>query len=254
MMTKKPQLVLPLLLPLLLLATSVLTVYPAMTLEKPQSQASSGTVTINVSGQAFPVSGKSKKTGAGVTATLTLSGSTRSEGDGELKLGGLSGSLVIDTATYTITGGNGEISKNGKAEIDARTALTGVPTMPDGARNLELVLHGSIQGTNVVFTSQESKLSSLYFLSLTGQAVFTQSTTTTTNTSGHNGDKNPTTVTVTQHDTATQTVTETQQSTVTTTESVDHTVTETVTETVTLTGTSSVVTVTETTTTTVTTT
>jgi hypothetical protein len=239
MTAKKPKLILP----LLLLAASVLAVYPAMTLEKPQQ--ASGAVTLDADGQAFiNNNGKPKNTNKALSATLTLSGSVRTEGNEELKLEGLSGTLSIGSTNYTITGGKGEVSKKGKVEINAKTG--------DANRKLELVLHGSIQGKNVLFNSPESKLSSLYFLSLKGEAAVIIGPTSTTATS--DGGKTAT-VTATQYNTVTGTVTTTQENTVTTTETVNQTfteiVTETVTETATVTGTNSTVTVTETLTTTV---
>jgi hypothetical protein len=58
------------------------------------------------------------------------------------------------------------------------------------ARN-ELDLHGNIQGTNVAFNSPESKLSSLYFLSLTGQASLILKTVTFS-LKGHHNEENET--------------------------------------------------------------
>lgn len=239
MTTKKLKLVLP----LLLLAASVLALYPAMTLEKPQQ--GSGILTIDADGQAFlNHNGKSKNANKALSASLTLSGSVRTKGNEEIEVDGLTGSLLIGPTNYTITGGKGEVNKKDKVEINAKTG--------DANRKLELVLHGNIQGKNVFFTSPESKLSSLYFLSLAGEAavIIGPTSTTTANIGGQT-----TTVTTIQYNTLTETVTETQEKTVTTTETVNQTftetVTETVTETATITGTNSTVTVTETLTTTV---
>ena len=246
MTAKKPKLILP----LLLLAASVLAVYPAMTLEK--TQQGSGTITIDADGQAFMNhNGKSKNTNKALSARFTLSGSAQAEGDDDVELDGLVGSLEIGSTNYSIFSGKGEVNKKGKVQINAKTG--------DGNRNLELVLHGNIQGKNVLFSSPESKLSSLYFLSLEGEATFTKSTTSTD--TSDSDEEETTIVTITQNNTVTDTVTETvtqiQESTVTTTETANQTLTDTVTQTVTETTTQTVtnstatVTVTETQTTTI---
>lgn len=227
MISKKARLVLP----VLLLAASVLAVYPTTALEKQVS----GTMTIDADGQAKPFlinqNGAAKKTTEGISATLTLSGSVRTYGNGQLELEGLSGTLVIDTTSYTVVSGKGQVNQRGRAHISIKT--------DDGNEKLGLILYGKIQGSDVefdgLFRSRESKLFSLYFLSLSGEATLTTDTTTDA------GDA-VTTVIVTQDRTVTETVTQTQDNTVTTTETITQTES----------GTSSTVTVTETITTTVT--
>ncbi len=217
---------------LVLLTASVLALYPTMTLEKPQQ--GSAIVSIKADGQAFP-NAKGKPSITSSAATLTLDGSILSKGNGELKLDDLVGSLQIGIAAYTITSGEGEVNKKGKIEINAKTR--------DGDKKLELILHGSTEGENVVFDSKESKLSSLYFLSLKGQVSVTVPNTSTTNTENPN---ETVTVTVTEGGTTTETVTEIQESTVTVTESSNQTITETATQTITEPATTSTITVTET--------
>ena len=227
----------------MLLTASVLALYPSMTLEKPQQ--GSALISINADGQAFPI-GKNKPNSAFSSATLTLSGSVGMEGNGELKLDDLAGNLQIGISSYTITSGKGEVNKKGKIQINAKTS--------DGGKNLELILHGSTQGDTVVFDQKQSKLSSLYFLSLKGQAIVTMPTTSTSTTESDEDDDDDenATVTVTQINTITETATLTQNYTVTTTEIGNQTVTETVTQTVTEPVANSTMTVTETVTQTVT--
>jgi hypothetical protein len=92
----------------------------------------------------------------------------------DIKMSDLAGTLTIGPTTYTITGGDGNISGKGEIEIHAKTSQ---------GHELDLVLHGIFSSSSyssyssatttqgkIVFTSPESKLASLYFLSLTGQA------------------------------------------------------------------------------------
>jgi hypothetical protein len=204
---------------LVLLTASVLALYPTMTLEKPQQ--GSAVVSIKADGQAFP-NAKGKPGNTFSSTTLTLTGSVQTKGNGELKLNDLAGSLQIGLAAYTITHGDGEVNKKGKIEINAKTS--------DAGKKLELILHGNTQDDTVVFDSKESKLSSLYFLSLKGQVAVTMPTTNTTTTES---DDDTVTVTVTQDQTVTETVTQIQDNTVTVTETSNQTLTETTTQTVT---------------------
>ena len=221
-------------LALVLLTASVVALYPTMTLEK--TQHGSAVVSIKASGQAFQNS-KGKASSIFSSAALTLHGSVDIKSNGGLELDNLAGSLQIGIANYTIARGNGEVNKKGTIEINAKTS--------DAGKTLELILHGSTQGDNVTFDAKQSKLSSLYFLSLKGQAIVTMPTTSTTTTENHtehhhnrygNG-----TVTVIQNDTVTETITQiqnntltfTETSTTTSTEPSNQTVTETTTETMT---------------------
>jgi hypothetical protein len=155
-------------LALVLMTASVLALYPSMTLEKPQGSA---VVSIKGSGQAFQ-NAKGKPSSAFSSAAMTLYGSVQANGRAELKLDDLAGSLQIGLAYYTVTSGKGEVNKKGKIEINARTS--------DASKKLELILHGNTDGDTVIFNLKESKLSSLYFLSLKGQAIVTMPPSTST--------------------------------------------------------------------------
>ena len=231
-------------LALVLLTASVLALYPTMSLEK--SQNGSAVVSIKADGKAFQ-NQKGKASSTFSSAALTLYGSVAAKGNGGLELDDLAGSLQIGIANYTITSGSGEVNKKGMIEINAKTS--------DAGKKLELKLHGSTQGDNVTFDSKESKLASLYFLSLKGQAIVTMPTTSTSTTwseddHDHHGNKTAT-VTVTQNNTIMETATLTQSYTVTVTEPSNQTLTETVTQTITEPASTSTVTLTETVTSTV---
>jgi len=139
-----------------------------MTLKKPQN--GSALVSIKADGKAYQ-NQKGKASSTFSSAVLTLYGSVQLKASGALELNDLAGSLQIGLANYTITSGKGEVNKKGAIEINARTS--------DAGKNLELKLHGSTQGDNVTFEAKESKLASLYFLSLKGQAIVTMPTTST---------------------------------------------------------------------------
>jgi len=154
--------------------------------------------TQNAQNQATPIGkGKGKPTGS-LNVGLDLSGSVSSEGNGVIKISGLSGSLTLANGVIcTITGGKGEINKKGTIEIQAYATDTSVNNKKDRNENndnkndnkshgmkdndYELILHGTITpngygynyyyyyystGGPVHFTSPQSKLSSMYFLSI----------------------------------------------------------------------------------------
>jgi len=157
-------------LALMLLTSSVLALCPTLTFEKPQH--GSAVVSIKAGGQASP-DAKAKPSSALPRSALTLYGTVEAEGNGALRLDNLAGSLQIGITYYTITNGKGEVDKKGKIEINAKTTS-------DSNKKLELILHGDSKGKNVAFNSKESKLSSLYSLSLKGQATVTMPPTTNT--------------------------------------------------------------------------
>jgi hypothetical protein len=239
-------------LALVLLTASVCALYPTMTLEK--SQNGSAVVSIKADGKAFQ-NQKGKASSTFSSAALTLYGSVAVKGNGGLELDDLAGSLQIGVANYTITSGSGEVNKKGTIEINAKTS--------DASKKLELKLHGSNQGDSVTFDSKESKLSSLYFLSLTGKAIVTMPTTSTSMTESDDENDHHTnktgTVTVTQNNTVTETVTQFQNQTLTLTETSistvteprNQTITETTTQTITEPPSTTTVTLTETVTSTV---
>jgi hypothetical protein len=244
----------------ILIAVSIFALQPGIILAAPNQQ---GTMSINASGQAFPVGngnehGEGKNKGSQSSATLTLTGNARMDGN-QLKLTGLSGLLQIGSTNYALSGGQGEGNDHGKLEIQTKSS--------GGEEGVELVLHGNMEGDNVFFTNPQSKLASLYFLSLSGQITLNVNTVnilSNTSRSGRTSDSEDEgqTVTVTQNKTITQdntvtdtvtqnmteTVTELQNQTLTITEPVNITVTETIIEpenvtiTVTQTGTSSTIT------------
>jgi hypothetical protein len=181
-------------LALMLLTASVLALYPTMSLEKPQQQNGFAVVSIKASGQAF-ANNKVKSSTVPSNAALTLYGSVEAQSRGELKINDLGGSLQIGTANYTVASGSGVVKKKNTIEINAKTS--------DATKTLELILHGESKGNNVTFNSKESKLSSLYFLSLKGQAIVTMPPTTNSSAT-QNSNHETTTLTVTQ--TATETI------------------------------------------------
>jgi hypothetical protein len=153
-----------------LVVISLFVAQAPITFEK--NKNSSGKISFqSTSGTATPI-GKGKASGS-TSASLTLSGSFSIQGNGEIKLSGLTGTLTIGTKTFTITAGHGVISGKGTVEIQA-TAMTPAGY---GFEQFQLVLHGTstytpTQGT-LVFTSPQSKLASQYFLSITGQETRT---------------------------------------------------------------------------------
>ncbi len=186
----------------------MLALYPAASMEQPQHDSKA--ISISADGQAFII-GKEKCKGTGSSASLTLSGLMQTEDDEESKFEDLSGVLTVGSTEYAIQKAGGEVNNKGRIQINGKTL--------NGDRKLELVLHGHMNEDSVAFDCPESKLSSMYFLSFTGEITF-EADTTSTSTTGS--------------ETATVTVTE------------NHTFTETVTETVTEAGTNSTITVTET--------
>jgi hypothetical protein len=235
-------------LALLLVAVSVLALAPTLASANPQTQFGTlefGTITINATGQATPLN---KGKGSPSSAVLSLNGSAYTQGNGGFRFDHLTGFLLVNSTNYTIVNGQGDVNNKGSTEINAKTN--------SGKHKNELDLHGSIQGTNVAFNSPQSKLSSLYFLSLTGQASLTMKTVTFSSQNNHGnkgnettfpfknfhgkGENETTTVTQTVNNTVTefqnqtviQTVTEPQNVTVTVTESSNQTVIVTQTQTV----------------------
>lgn len=190
---------------ILLLAVSLLSIAPTIALASQQT----GTITINATGQATPIDHKE----TGGAATLSLTGNVRTEGSDPLKISGITGSLQVGGNNYAIIGGQGESNNHGLLQINA---------MASGGsgkkQQFELVLHGNMQGGNVVFDSHQSKLASMFFLSLSGSANVTLNTfsiVSNSSSSSSSTSSNSTTSsaapTVTQ--TVNQTVTETSNNT-----------------------------------------
>jgi hypothetical protein len=196
----------------LLIAVSVLSLQPGITLAAPNSGSTA--ISMNAFGQAVPIGGGENK-GSQTNATLTLLGNCRHVGN-QLKFTTISGTLQVGSTSYSLSGGQGESNANGELEIRAKSSRN--------KGNLELVLHGYLQGNNVTFTQPQSKLASLFFLSLAGQlddsTDNTNSTTTnmtqnqtTTMTQG-NMTMQQQTSTTTWNPTTTQTTTTNYNSTV----------------------------------------
>jgi len=182
-------------LTLILLVASMLALYPATSMEQPQH--GSKRISIDADGRAFVI-GKEKCKGTGSSASLILSGLMQTEDDEESKFEDLSGVLTVGSTEYAIQKAEGEVNNKGRMEINGKTM--------SGDRKLELVLHGSMNENNVAFNCPESKLSSMYFLSLAGEITFEADTTSTSTTNSETA-----TVTVTDNRTFTETVTETDR-------------------------------------------
>ncbi len=217
---------------------------PSPTNRKPMAQSQS---TLQAK---HSVLGKNK--GQTSPAILNLAGLAQADGNDHTTINGLSGALLIGSTNYTFSNGHGEANNHGSTEIQARTN--------SGNNKLELDLNGHMQGNgSIVFTQPQSKLSPLYFLSLSGQVTINLQSISTTRTSKsythtEHEHRNQTTVTVTQNQTVFETVTQTQNNTQTVTQANNQTVTvtqnnnQTIIETITQSGTNSTITVTATTT------
>jgi len=158
---------------LLLVTISLLSLYPAIGYAKPEQQ--SGTILIVASGQFFPL-GSPKCTGQGSFANVTLTGNVQSQTGNEFKIDILAGSVNFTSgkANLTITNGHGELNKKGDVQINANAL--------NGTQALQLVLHGSIGNGNAAFDCPQSKLAGDFFLSLSGKATLSVTTTSTTST------------------------------------------------------------------------
>ncbi len=200
---------------LILLAVSLLSVQPALILAAHGPQQ--GTISINATGQATPIDKKS----TGGAAKLSLSGNVHQGGEDQLKLRGLTGILHAGSNNYSILDGQGEVNKHGEIEINAKAN-------GNGNHKYELTLHGMMQGNSVTFDSHESKLSSLFFLSLKGQANITINSSSKSGKEGENGTTITQTVTHTINN-GTNTIFQNQTVTIT---QGNHTITFTVTTTV----------------------
>jgi len=127
---------------------------------------SGGSITIVANGTAAPIGG-----GQTQDSMLSLSGSASSSGGNAMSFSDLTGMLNIGQTSYVIVGGHGQSDQNGVIDIKAITSGTLGNPIENGntGEQLELDLHGSIQGNSVTFDSQKSTLASLDALSLSGQ-------------------------------------------------------------------------------------
>lgn len=110
-------------------------------------------ISINATGQATAIPSTNAS-----NVILNLTGTIQSNPGGQLKFSNITGSLRIGDTNYTLVSGQGVENNKGMVEIHAQTS-----------NGLELILHGNIQGNSVVFMQPQSKLASLYFLSLQGK-------------------------------------------------------------------------------------
>ena len=217
------------LLAALLVLVSLYAIAPALTSALQQN----GTISINATGQANPIGNK----GSGGPASLSLAGNVQTQGNDPMKFNGLFGTLQVPGATYPVSGGSGEMNNKGTFEIQAVANGNG----NGNGKKYELVLHGSMQGNNVVFDCPQSKLASQFFLCLTGQVNITtsssvvqqfsssSSSTSSSSTSSESENEGTVTQTLTQIITQNNTQTVTSNQTATTTVFGNQTTTETVT-------------------------
>jgi hypothetical protein len=162
---------------------AVLALQPTNTLAK--QNILGDTITITATGNARPIRDHG---GTTALAQLTLTGTIqtqkgnenkdedhydKSKDHGGTKIAGTDGTLIIGSDTYKVTRWHGEIDHN-EIKIQGTVTVNG--------HHHELILHGKVSFKSysyyygasvgsVIFYSRESKLSSRYFLSLTGQAT-----------------------------------------------------------------------------------
>jgi hypothetical protein len=221
-------------LAVLLVAVSVLALQPPFTQADQRSQL--GTLALGASGLATPI-GKGNS-GSTDSATLSLNGIVYSNNGGQFKSGGITGWLEIGSTNYTLSDGQGEENSHGRLQIGLNAN--------GGKHHLELILNGNMQGNDVNFTSPQSKLSDLYFLSLNGQITlspnspYTYSHSNKSEREYENHNHNVTVTlnqTVTESETITLNQTVTENNTVTVIQSNNVTITVTENQTVTETST-----------------
>ncbi len=111
-------------------------------------------LSVNATGQANPIQGGNES-----NVILNFTATIRTNPGGQLKISNVTGMLRIGSTNYTLISGEGVENRKGMVEIHAQTNGT------------ELILHGTFQGNVVVFSSPQSKLASLDFLSLQGKSA-----------------------------------------------------------------------------------
>ena len=146
----------------LLLATSILSLTPA--LAHADQQYPSYPVTINATGQATATGN-----GPSGATTLNLIATGYKNANQWLILQNTVGAVNIAATSYPITGGQGSANQFGDVAIYADT----------DSGKAQLILHGTMNGNSISFTSPESELASVAYLSLNG--TITQSTAQATN-------------------------------------------------------------------------
>jgi len=141
----------------LLLATLILSLTPA--LAHAGQQYLSYPVTIDATGQATAIGN-----GPSGATTLNLIAVAYKNADQWLILQNTTGAINIAATSYLITGGHGSANQFGDVAIFADT----------NSGKAQLILHGTMNGNSISFTSPESELASAAYLSLNG--TITQNT------------------------------------------------------------------------------
>ena len=134
----------------LFLILSIFSLTPTITRADQQSQP--GTVIIDASGEATAIS-----SGPSGAASLKLTGEAYNNSNGWLTIQNITGVLQIGSTDFTISGGQGSVSKAGAIAIFADT------TTGKG----QLILHGFMSGNSVTFGTP-SQLVSTSYLTLSG--------------------------------------------------------------------------------------
>jgi hypothetical protein len=137
----------------LILAISLLSLTPKLTLADQQPQNQASTVIINVSGNATSTSN-----GPSGATSLNLAGVGSKDVNQDLQLQNMTGSLNIGSVNFRVSDGHGSANSHGNIAIFASVS-------PNAS---QLFLHGTMQGNNVTFISPESHLSSIALLTLSG--------------------------------------------------------------------------------------
>jgi len=147
----------------ILLTMVILTLQPIAKADQFQT----GTVTITAIGQAS-LMGNETKQGNPASVNMNLTGIVVSYGGCHIQFQNLTGSLNIGSENYTISNGLGEVGDQGEVQIDASANTNNT--------DFQLELHGTMQGSNLIFNSPDNKLAPLYTLLLTGQVTTTTQT------------------------------------------------------------------------------
>jgi hypothetical protein len=147
----------------ILLTMVILTLQPIAKADQFQT----GTVTITAIGQAS-LMGNETKQGNPASVNMNLTEIMVSYGGSHIQFQNLTGSLNIGSENYTMSNGLGEVGDQGEVQIDASANTNNT--------DFQLELHGTMQGSNLIFNSPDNKLAPLYTLLLTGQVTTTTQT------------------------------------------------------------------------------
>jgi hypothetical protein len=138
----------------LFVAISLLSLMPILAHADQQPQTER--MTFNLTGEATPIGN-----GLSGTSTLNLTALTYKNADQWLIIQNVTGSLQINSTSFPVTGGQGSVNKLGEIAIFADT----------NSRTNQLILHGTMNGSSLTFTSPQSQLASISYLSLSGTAT-----------------------------------------------------------------------------------